>query len=138
MIEHTRIKWASSLGGVEGHGTWHILVNKVGIIPITLLTQIIHFIIEMKQKIFIFLFFLFKDTKRFATGKEDDGQIILLLEHMTKAAYWGARVSLQLFVWKRISYLINNKTRIDSVFHELTTVNLFLCPSMILDMPQVN
>lgn len=36
---------------------------------------------------FSFLFFLFKDTKCFATGKEDDGQIILLLEHVTKAAY---------------------------------------------------
>lgn len=44
---------------------------------------------------FLILFSIFKDTKCFATGKKDDGKIILLLyywniilflEHMTKAA----------------------------------------------------
>ena len=46
----------------------------------------------------------------------------LVGEHMQG----GARVGLWLFMWKRIRNLINNRTRINSVFCILTTVNLLL------------
>ena len=36
----------------------------------------------------------------------------------------GAKVGLQLFIWKYT--IINNNIQINSVFHVLTTVNLFL------------
>ena len=36
----------------------------------------------------------------------------------------GAKIGLQLFIWKIIQLLTNNNTRINSVFHILTTLNL--------------
>ena len=38
----------------------------------------------------------------------------------------GVKVGLHMFVWKRIQYLMNNNTRINSELHVLKTINLLL------------
>ena len=38
----------------------------------------------------------------------------------------GGQGGLQLFIWKIIQYLVNNNTRINSVFCVLTAINLLL------------
>ena len=45
----------------------------------------------------------------------------------------GTKVGLQLFVRKIIQELVNNGTRINSVFHILTTVSL-RCPTLYIFM----
>ena len=50
----------------------------------------------------------------------------------------GGKVSLQLRVWKRKQLLINHNTRINCVFHGLTTINLLLLnPVLLLCSPRL-
>ena len=60
-----------------------------------------------------------------------------LVIHIILCIQGGAKLSLQLFIWKNTIKFINNNTRTNSVFHVFTSVNLLLPHSVLYYITQL-